>query len=233
MMRKDNIEEDDIDMSTDEEDSLKENVVKENKREKNVVCSGIYHENRNDSVNSFLTFSTAEIDDFNVGKYFTVHWPKPKAYYWGKLLKVFFADINSDATGVEIQFLKKVQSYIDPSQVKWYWPATEDKGIVDVTLCFAGPCIPTITDSSRKKSAITFVIEAEVMQSFMKFVNMDFYTISHFTVAIFGICYVHIVLIFVITKDDVFDSKDVVLKEVNHLEPFNLIMNDLSETKSC
>ena len=67
----------------------------------------------------------------------------------------------------------------------------------------------------------------------MKFVNMDFYTISHFTVAIFGIYYVHIVLIFVITKDDVFDSKDVVLKEVNHLEPFNLIMNDLSDTKSC
>ena len=33
-------------------------------------------------------------------------------------------------------------------------------------------------------------------------------------------------------KDDIFDSKDVVLKEVNNLEPFNLIMNDLSETKS-
>ena len=185
MMRKDNIEEDDRDMSTDEEDSEKDNVVKENKGEKNVVSSGIYHENRNKSVNSLLLFTTAELDDFNVGKYFTVYWPKPRAYYWGKLLKVFFADVNSDATGVEIQFLKKVQSSTDPSQVKWYWPATEDKGIVDATICFVGPCTPNITDSSRKKSAITLVIEAEVMQSLMKFVNMEFCTISHFIVATF------------------------------------------------
>ena len=85
MMRKDNIEEDDRDMSTDEEDSEKDNVVKENKGEKNVVSSGIYHENRNKSVNSLLLFTTAELDDFNVGKYFTVYWPKPRAYYWGKL----------------------------------------------------------------------------------------------------------------------------------------------------
>ena len=85
MMRKDNIEEDVKDMSTDEEDSEKDNVVKENKGEKNVVSSGIYHENRNKSVNSLLLFTTAELDDFNVGKYFTVYWPKPRSYYWGKL----------------------------------------------------------------------------------------------------------------------------------------------------
>ena len=126
MMRKNNIEEEDIDMNTDEQVVEKENAVKENETETKVVCSGIYHEKRNESVNSLLTFSIAELDDFNVGKYFAVYWPKPKAYYRGKFLKVFSADVGSDATEVEIQFLKKVQNSSDPSQVKWDWLATED-----------------------------------------------------------------------------------------------------------
>ena len=41
-------------------------------------------------------------------KCFAVYWPKSKAYYWGKLLKVFSADVDSDATELAIQFLKKV-----------------------------------------------------------------------------------------------------------------------------
>ena len=95
-----------------------------------------------------------------------MYWPKPKAYCWGKLLKVFSADVDRDATEVEIQFLKKVQNSTHPSKVKWDWPATEDKGIVEAKLCFAGPCTPNITDSSRTKSAITFVLEIEVMAKF-------------------------------------------------------------------
>ena len=81
MMIKDNIEEDDIDMSTDEEVAKNENVVKENKTETKVVCSGLYNEKRNESANSLLTFSIAELDNFNVGKYLAVYWPKPKAYH--------------------------------------------------------------------------------------------------------------------------------------------------------
>ena len=82
------------------------------------------------------------------------------------MLKVFSADVDSGATEVEIQFFKKVQNSTNPSQVKWDWPATEDKGIVDAKLCFAGPCTPNITDSSCTKSAITFMLEAEVMAKF-------------------------------------------------------------------
>ena len=108
MMRKNNIEEEDIDMNTDEQVVEKENAVKENETETKVACSGIYHEKRNESVNSLLTFSIAELDDFNVGKYFAVYWPKPKAYYRGKFLKVFSADVDGDVTAVEIQFFKKV-----------------------------------------------------------------------------------------------------------------------------
>ena len=89
MMRKDNIEEDDTDMSTDEQVAEKENAVKENETKTKVVCSGIYQEKRNESVNSLLTFSVAELDNFNIGKYFAVYWPKSNAYYWRKLLKVY------------------------------------------------------------------------------------------------------------------------------------------------
>ena len=59
-----------------------------------------------------------------------------------------------------------MQNSTDPSQVEWDWPATKDKGIVDAKLCFAGPCTAYITDSSRTKSAVTFVLEAEVMAKF-------------------------------------------------------------------
>ena len=56
-----------------------------------------------------------------------------------------------------------MQNSTDPSQVKWDWLATEDKGIVDAKLCFAGQFTPNIIDFSCTKSAITFVLEAEVM----------------------------------------------------------------------
>ena len=95
-----------------------------------------------------------------------MYWPNPKAYYWRKLLKIFSADADSDATEVEIQFLKKVQNSTNPSHVKWCWPTTEDKGTVDTKLCFAGPCTPNITDSNHTKSAIIFVLQAEVMAKF-------------------------------------------------------------------
>ena len=101
IMRKDNIEEDDVDMNTDEEVAEKGNAVKAN--ETKVTCIGIYPEKRNESVNSPLTFLIAELDDFNVRKYFAVYWPKPKAYYRGKLLKVFSA-------GVLTMMLQKLKS---------------------------------------------------------------------------------------------------------------------------
>ena len=46
MMRKDNIEEDDIGMSTDEEVAEKENAVEENETETKVAYSGIYPEKK-------------------------------------------------------------------------------------------------------------------------------------------------------------------------------------------
>ena len=46
MMRKDNIEEDDIGMSTDEEVAEKGNAVEENETETKVTYSGIYPEKK-------------------------------------------------------------------------------------------------------------------------------------------------------------------------------------------
>ena len=107
-----------------------------------------------------------ELDDHNIGKFFAVFWTKPKTYYWGKLLKVFAEDNDADADQVEIQFLKKVESSSDPSQVKWDWPTKDDVGLVDAKLCFSGPCIPNITDGYRKKSHMTFNLERKTMEMF-------------------------------------------------------------------
>lgn len=109
-----------------------------------------------------------ELDDHNIGKYFAVFWPKPKAYYWGQLQKVFSEDVESDASEVEMKFLKKIENSTDPKRVKWDWPITEDVGIVSAKLCFAGPCTPEITDSSRSKSAMEFQEEDIVMRKFME-----------------------------------------------------------------
>ena len=88
----------------------------------------------------------------------------------GKIAQSIFRYVDSDAIEVEIQFLKKMKISTDPSQVKWDWLATEDKEIVDAKLCFEGQCTPNITNSSRTKSAITCVLEAEIMPKFHEIV---------------------------------------------------------------
>ena len=55
------------------------------------------------------------IEEEHIGKYYAVFWPKPKAYYWGRLIKVFSLDIEDDANEVEIDFLKKV---VNSSKIK-------------------------------------------------------------------------------------------------------------------
>lgn len=81
-------------------------------------------------------------------------------------MKVFAEDVEANADQVEMQFLKKVENSSDPSHLKWDWPTKEDIGIVDAKLCFAGPCIPNLTDASRKKAHMTFEIEKEVTKKF-------------------------------------------------------------------
>ena len=89
-MGKDNNEEDNTDMSTDEESAEKQNDVKENETETKVACSGIYPEKRNESVNSLLTFSIADLDDFNVGKCFAGILAKTKSLLLGKIAQSIF-----------------------------------------------------------------------------------------------------------------------------------------------
>ena len=55
------------------------------------------------------------IEEEHIGKSYAVFWPKPKAYYWGRLIKVFSLDIEDDANEVEIDFLKKV---VNSSKIK-------------------------------------------------------------------------------------------------------------------
>ena len=106
------------------------------------------------------------LDDVNIGKFFAVYWPKPRSYYWAKLLKVFANDSEEEADEVEMQFLKRVENTSDPTQMKWDWPSSDDIGIVDAKLCFAGPEVPDVSDSSRLKSRIRFPNEPEVLAKF-------------------------------------------------------------------
>ena len=55
------------------------------------------------------------LEEEHIGKSYAVFWPKPKAYYWGRLIKVFSHDIEDDANEVEIDFLKKV---VNSSKIK-------------------------------------------------------------------------------------------------------------------
>ena len=104
---KDNIQEQNIDMSTDEEVAGKENDARENETETKAACSGIYPEKRNESVNSLLTFSIAELDDFNVGKNIAVYWPKPEAYFGQNCSKYFLLTLTKTLQKFKSSSLKK------------------------------------------------------------------------------------------------------------------------------
>ena len=81
------------------------------------------------------------------------------------MLHVFSNDEEATAE-VDILFLKKVETSTDPSRIKWDWSAKEDKGIVDAKLCFLGPCVPNISDSSRAKSFMQFSLEKDALENF-------------------------------------------------------------------
>ena len=109
----------------------------------------------------------------HIGKFYAAFWPKPKAYYCGKLMKVFSHDIEDNANEVEINFLKKVVNSSDPSLIKWDWPPVEeDKGVVDAKLLFAKPMIPEVSDASCENSYIQFKEEPETLKKFMTLPNI-------------------------------------------------------------
>ena len=103
------------------------------------------------------------IEEEHIGKFYAVFWPKPKTYYWGKLIKVFSHDVEDDANEVEI---KKAVNSSDPSLIKWDWPSVEDKGVVDAKLLFPGPMIPKVSDASHTKSYIQFKAEPEILKKY-------------------------------------------------------------------
>ena len=108
----------------------------------------------------------SQLDDQNIGKYFVAYWPKPKAYFWGKPLHVFYKDNDAAADEVEIQFLKKDETLTDTSWIKWHWPAKVDIGVVDAKLCYLEPIVPNISDSSQSKAFMHFCQEAKALKIF-------------------------------------------------------------------
>ena len=127
----------------------------------------VFSANQLKPVNESTSLSVlSQLDDQNIGKYFAGYWPKPKAYFWGKLLHVFSKDDDAPADEVEIQCLKKAETLTDTSWIKWDWPAKVDMGIVDAKLRYLGPIVTNISNSSWSKSFMEFCQEAKALKIF-------------------------------------------------------------------
>ena len=86
---------------------------------------------------------------------------KPRSYYWGKLQKVFADDVEDDVTSAEFTFMQRKRLTVDPTQIRYGWPMSEDIDIVDVERCFYGPVMPVLD-----KNLYKFDSEIEVSRLF-------------------------------------------------------------------
>lgn len=117
----------------------------------------------------FCKNALVQLDDDNVGSFFAFCYKSPRTYYWARLEKVFSDDADSDATQVEVKFLRRVQNTTDSCSLRWWWPGSEEKVIIDASRCFMGPAVPELTGTSRK-SCYSFADENKAMNIFK---NLD------------------------------------------------------------
>ena len=113
---------DDTAVETSKSKEQNENILQLNNHEEvweNDSMRANFSANQPKPVNESTSLSVLfQLDDQNIGKYFVEYWPIPKAYYWGKLLHVFSKNDDAPAAEVEIQFLKKDETLIDPSRIR-------------------------------------------------------------------------------------------------------------------
>lgn len=107
------------------------------------------------------------VDDADVGKYVAVYFSNPKPqYYWGKVIKTFSTDEDTDVTQVEIDFLKKKTISSNPSDWTWTDQKVKEIIVVDTKFLIYGPVIPDI-----RKNIFIFP-DVQATASFHKFEGM-------------------------------------------------------------
>ena len=129
-------------------------------------CEETYLQEESEDDSDMAVKQVIAIDEENIGQYYAVFWKKPRAYYWGKLQKVFADDADDDADSGEFNFLQRKGISTDPSRIFYDWPTQTDMDIVDLGRCFYGPTQPIVETVSRGKTLLKFECEADVMEAF-------------------------------------------------------------------
>ncbi|KAG0716223.1 hypothetical protein GWK47_010229 [Chionoecetes opilio] len=106
--------------------------------------------------------------------FYAVWYDRPSTYYWGKVLKLFSDDDDSEVKEVEITFMKKCMPSSNPDQLRWDWPQVDDKDIVDVSRLLAGPAKPVVEDKVRGKALLYFREEGQAYARFKNVVKFGF-----------------------------------------------------------
>lgn len=108
------------------------------------------------------------IEDADTYKYVAVYFSHPKPqYFWGKILKVFSSDEETEVTQVEVDFLQKKAISSDPSAWTWAEKTVKEVLIIDTKFIVFGPLVPDV-----KKNIFRFP-DVEAMASLREFEQRD------------------------------------------------------------
>ncbi|XP_050705474.1 uncharacterized protein LOC126990869 [Eriocheir sinensis] len=108
------------------------------------------------------------IEDADTYKYVAVYFSHPKPqYFWGKILKVFSSDEETEVTQVEVDFLQKKAISSDPSAWTWAEKTVKEVLIIDTKFIVFGPLVPDV-----KKNIFRFP-DVQAMASLREFEQRD------------------------------------------------------------
>ena len=107
-------------------------------------------------------------EDADTYKYVAVYFSHPKPhYFWGKILKVFSSDEETDVTQVEVDFLQKKTISSDPSAWTWAEKTLKEVLIIDAKFIVFGLLLPDV-----RKNIFRFP-DVEAMASLREFEERD------------------------------------------------------------
>lgn len=111
-----------------------------------------------------VTSKSGTIEDADIYKYVAVYYSHPKPhYFWGKIVKVFSSDEETDVTQVEVDFLQRKAISSDPSAWTWAEKVVKEVLIIDTQFIVFGPVLPEV-----KKNIFRFP-DVQAMASLRKF----------------------------------------------------------------
>ena len=99
----------------------------------------------NAEMNTGEELKNPTITEESIGKYYATLYTSPKTtYYWGKVLKTFENDVDSEVESVEMDFLSKKDLGSNPESWTWNQKGRPDIEIVEAKYIFYGPALPDI-----------------------------------------------------------------------------------------